>query len=154
MTFDVPEGDFDFVSPQTPVSIHVLATGRAVTDAIARRSPSADPDTRTVHVEVDLADAERRIPVNTTGEVEIAVGAPVPATAIPLSAASISGTQATLFVVEGGVARRKAFQVLGEQGAALFLDQALPAGTLVVTQGRSTLGDGDPVDASEVRFSP
>jgi RND family efflux transporter MFP subunit len=149
MTFDVPESDFDFVRPQNPVSIHVLATGDTVTGAIARRSPSADPDTRTVHVEVDLADSERRIPVNTTGEVQIAVGAPATATVIPLSAASVSGTNATLFVVEDGVARKRAFRVLGERESNLFLETALRAGTRVVTEGRSSLADGDRVEAFE-----
>jgi RND family efflux transporter MFP subunit len=145
MTLDVPENDFDAVSPGTPVSIHVIATDGRVTGPIARRSPSADPETRTVHVEIDLVDPGRRIPVNTTGEATIEVGRPIPATSIPLAAAAISGSKASVFVVEDGMARKKVFAPLGEQGSDLFVETTLIPGTRVVTEGRAILADGDRV---------
>ena len=40
---------------------------------LARRSPAADPATRTVHFELDVADPDRRIPVHTTAELVIEV---------------------------------------------------------------------------------
>jgi RND family efflux transporter MFP subunit len=152
MTFDVPENDFDVVAPGTPVRILVVATGKPVAGSISRRSPSADPDTRTVHVEVDLADTARAIPVNTTGEATIEVGEPVRATAIPLPAASITGSQAAVLVVEGGVARKKTFAVLGERGSDLYLASDLKPGTLVVTEGRFALANGDAVAAHEIAY--
>jgi RND family efflux transporter MFP subunit len=151
-TFDVPEDDFAIVAPETPLSIHLLATGRTVTGAISRRSPSADPDTRTVHVEVDLPDPSREIPVNTTGEVKIDVGTPVAATAIPLDAASISGVKAAIFVVEGGIAHHTTFKTMGERGGTLYVEPALKAGAQVVTEGRAILSDGDHVAAKQVPF--
>jgi membrane fusion protein (multidrug efflux system) len=153
MTFDVPESDFDDVAPGTPLSIHVLATDKTLAGTVARRSPSADPETRTVHAEVDLIDPAREIPVNTTGEVTIEVGRPVPATAIPLVAASISGSKATLFALDGDVAHRKTFTVDGEQGSDLFVETALQAGTRVVTEGRATLADGDRVEGRAVPYA-
>ncbi len=152
MTFDVPESDFGAVSMATPVSIHVTAIDRTIVGSIARRSPSADPETRTVHVEVDLADSRREIPVNTTGEARIDVGQPVAATAVPLSAASISGSKATLFRIDGELAHRVTFRIEGEQGGDLFLESALSAGTRVVTEGRATLNDGDPVAVKVVPY--
>jgi RND family efflux transporter MFP subunit len=154
MTFDVPESDFDAVSPKTPVAIDVLATHRTINGAIARRSPAADPDTRTVHVEVDLDNGGRDIPVNTTGQVKIQVGAPKPSVEVPLVAASIRGSTASLFVVDGDLARQKSFPVLGEAGSNLYLDPALPAGSRVVTEGRSLLVDGDRVAAREFAAPP
>jgi RND family efflux transporter MFP subunit len=145
MTFDVPEDDFGVVAPSSPVTIHVVATGQKVGGAIARRSPSADPGTRTVHVEVDVGDPNRTIPVNTTGEVTIAVGQPVRSTAIPLLGASVSGPKATLFMVDGDIARQATFRVLGESGADLFLEPSLAPGARIVTEGRTTLEDGDRV---------
>jgi membrane fusion protein, multidrug efflux system len=153
MTFDVPEDDFAIVAPTAPLSIRLLATGRTLAGTISRRSPSADPDTRTVHVEVDLADPNREIPVNTTGEVQIEVGNPSPATAIPLDAASISGSKAAIFVVEGGIAHKTTFQTRGERGGTLFVDPALKPGAQVVTEGRATLADGDHVAAKPVPFT-
>jgi membrane fusion protein (multidrug efflux system) len=154
MTFDVPESDFATVAPGTAVSIHVIATDRTVSGTIARRSPSADPETRTVHTEIDLVDPGREIPVNTTGEVKIDVGAPVQATAIPLIAASIAGSNATVFRVEEDVSRKTTVAVLGERGGDLFVASALPPGARVVTEGRATLTDGDRVRVKEVPYGP
>ncbi len=137
MTFDVPEGDFDVVAPDTLLSVRVVATGKAFASSVTRRSPSADPETRTVHCEVDMPNSSREIPVNTTGEVRIEVGQPRAATAIPLDAASISGSKAVVFVVESGIAHKATFKVLGERGGTLYVDTALRPGTPVVTEGRA-----------------
>lgn len=152
MTFDVPEDDFALVAPETPLTVRLLATGRTIAGSISRRSPSADPDTRTVHVEVDLADPKREIPVNTTGEVKIDVGDSEPATAVPLDAASINGSKAAIFVVDNGVAHKTTFKTQGERGATLFLEPALKPGAQVVTEGRAILADGDHVAAKQIPF--
>ncbi|HLK36392.1 MAG TPA: efflux RND transporter periplasmic adaptor subunit [Polyangiaceae bacterium] len=153
MTFDVPESDFEVVAPGISVSLRALATGRTLSGTIARRSPSADPDTRTVHCEVDISDPARRMPVNTTAEARIEVGQPIPASAVPLDAAAISGDKAAIFVVDRGVARKETFKVLGERGGTLYLDTGLRSSTPVVTEGRSTLADGDGVAAKQAAFA-
>jgi RND family efflux transporter MFP subunit len=152
LTFDVPEDDFEIVGPTTPVTVRVLATNQTFSATISRRSPSADRDTRTVHVEVDVPDAERRIPVNTTGEARIEVGQPRRAAAVPIYAASVSGTKATLYVVDKGIAHKVTYKVEGERGGALYLDAGLKDGTLVVTEGRAVLADGDAVAPKQVPF--
>jgi RND family efflux transporter MFP subunit len=152
MTFEVPEIDFDAVAQRTPVSIDVLATGKAIVGAIARRSPAADPDTRTVHVEVDLDNTNHDIPVNTTAEVKIQVGQPKQTAAVPLVAASITGSKAALFVVEGDVARKRTFEIAGEEGSNLYLETALKPGSRVVTEGRALLTDGDRVSSKDAPF--
>jgi membrane fusion protein (multidrug efflux system) len=149
MTADAPEMDFDVIPAGTRVAIHVYATKRDLSGTIARRSPAADPSTRTVHFEVDLADPARAIPVGTTGEVRIEVGAPLPATEVPLYAASVRGDKATVFVVDHGVARAQTVAVEGEAEGSLFLDAALAPEALVVTEGRALLVDGDQVDFKE-----
>jgi membrane fusion protein, multidrug efflux system len=153
-TFDVPEDDFAVVAPRTPLTVRLLATGRTLTGAVSRRSPSADADTRTVHAEIDLADPKREIPVNTTGEIEVDVGEPRAATAVPLDSASISGSKAALFVVDGGVVHNRSFKVLGERGGTLYLEPALEPGLQVVTEGRALLTEGDAVAPRQVPFAP
>ncbi len=153
MTFDAPESDFAVVAPGTPVTIQIMATDQTIAGSIARRSPSADPETRTVHTEIDLADAQRAIPVNTTGEVKIEVGQPAAATAVPLVAASINGSNATLFRVDGDVAHKTTVRIEGEQGSDLFVDTALAPGARVVTEGRATLDDGNLVTAKEIPYA-
>ncbi len=152
MTVDVPEIDFNVVAPGTTVTLHVLATNATFPATIARRSPSADPDTRTVHVEIDVPDPKREIPVNTTGELSIDVGEPIRATAVPLAAASITGEKAAMFVVDNGVATKKTFHVLGEKGSDLFLDPSLKPGTLIVTEGQFVLSNGEHVAAKQASY--
>jgi RND family efflux transporter MFP subunit len=144
---DVPEVDFDVVAPGRAVTIVASATKGALAGTVTRRAPAADPVTRTVRFEVDLEDPGRRIPVGTTGEARLDVGAPVPATVIPLYAASVRGKKATVFVVEGGVARARSVAVVGEAGGDLYLSADLPAGAQVVTEGRALLVEGDRVSA-------
>ena len=75
------------------------------------------------------------------------MGEPVAATEIPLVAASVRGSKATVFVVDGNVAKKGVYQLKGERGGSLFLDSSLRPGSHVVTEGRALLKDGDRVDA-------
>ena len=148
MTADVPENDFDVVATEKDVSIVAYATGQQIRGKITRRAPAADPGTRTVHIEIDIPDPTHSIPVGTTGELHVDVGAPVPATEIPLAAATMRDTKATIFVVEGDVAHARSFASLGERSGLLYAKPAdVPAGTRVVTEGRGLLKEGDRVSA-------
>jgi len=144
---EVPEADFAVVAPGAPVSVVALATGRELRGTIARRSPAADFSTRTVHLEIDVPDPNRSLPVGTTAEIAMDVGDPVAATEIPLVAASVRAGKATVFVVDHNVARKGVYPLKGEKGGSLFVDPALSAGSHVVTEGRALLKDGDRVDA-------
>jgi RND family efflux transporter MFP subunit len=149
ITAEAPEEDFDSVAPETPVRIHLLSTNKDLTAKISRRAPAADIATRTTHIELDIDDAERSIPVWTTAEVELDVGTPAQATAIPLSAASIHAGKATIMVADGGVAHQTLAVVVGERGGTLFVDEkTVPPGTHVVTEGRTILSDGDAITAT------
>jgi RND family efflux transporter MFP subunit len=154
VTADAPEVDFDVVAPNTKVMIHVLATGKDLVASVSRRAPSADASTRTVRFELDVADPNRTIPVGTTGQLRIEVGEPMPASQIPLYAASVRGTKASVFVVEGDKAHARVVPIRGEIGGQLFLEPVLEPGAHVVTEGRALLSDGDPVVAMLTSDAP
>jgi RND family efflux transporter MFP subunit len=145
VTAEAPEVDFDVVAPGTKVTVHVLATNQDVEATVSRRAPAADSSARTVHVELDVPDPEKTMPVGTTAEIRIEVGEPSPALSIPLSAAAIRGGKANLFMVDGDVAKAKSLAIKGEIGGRLFVEPELPAGAKVVTEGRALLADGDRV---------
>ncbi len=147
LTGDVPEIDFEAIAPKTPIKLKMLATGKELVGEIARRAPSADASTRTVHFEVDIPNEKRDIPVGTTAEVKVDVGAPLEATEIPLLAAKIRGKSATIFVVENGVAKKQSVDLVGERGGSVFVSRKLAPGSHVVTQGRSLLANNDKVSA-------
>ena len=145
----VPENDFDVVASGNAAHIKFFATGKVMDGTISRRAPSADPGTRTIHVEIDVSDPNHTIPVYTTGEVTMKVGSPAPATKLPLPVAVIRGTKANVFVVEGDVARLRTFKYLGESGGDAFVDTSLAPGTKVVSEGRALLADKDRVAPKE-----
>jgi membrane fusion protein (multidrug efflux system) len=142
---DVPEDDFAAVAPNAPARIHVVATGEELTRPISRRAPAADPTTRTVHIEIDIPDPTRRIPVYTTAEISVDVGEPSPATELPLAAATIRGSKAQVFVVSEGKAHAQPVVVQGEVGGTLYVEPTLKPGALLVLEGRTLLNDRDPV---------
>lgn len=149
VTADAPEIDFGDVAPGVAVAVHVVSTKQDLTAHVSRRAPAADPSTRTVHFELDVPDEGRTLPVDTTAELSIDVGEPVPATEIPLYAATIRGAKATLFVADGGVAHRRVVEIVGERAGSLFVEPSLAAGSQVVTEGRALLSDGDKVAVAE-----
>ncbi len=152
LTSMVPEIDFGIVAPGKAVKIRLIAVGREVTGVIARRSPAASSVTRTVGFEVDLEDTKGEIPVGTTAEIVVSAAEPVDALEIPLTAAKIRGSKATVFVVEGGIAKSQTLRVLGEVGGSLYVASDLPEGAQIVTQGRSLLANGDKVVVKVVPF--
>jgi RND family efflux transporter MFP subunit len=145
---DAPEVDFDAIAPGAKVDIHILATTEDRVATISRRAPSADPYTRTVRFELDVSDPERTLPVGTTADLRIEIGIPEPAVEIPLAAATMRGTKASVFVVEDDVAHKKTFAVKGEREGRLYLEPSLKAGSRVVTEGRALLNDNDRVTSS------
>jgi len=146
---DVPEADFNVVAPKTGVHIHVDATSQELDGVIARRAPHADPEVRTVHFEVDVPNANREMPVDTTAEVRINYGKSSPATEIPLYAATVRGSKASLYLVDGERARLRVVRVLDETGGDLLVEAGLVDGTRVITEGRALLNDGDVIAARE-----
>jgi membrane fusion protein (multidrug efflux system) len=149
---DAPESDFTIVAPGTPVNIEVEATGAKLQAVISRRAPAADDVTRTVHFEIDVQNANHVLPVGSTARLTIDVGEPQPAAAVPLRAATVRGDNATLFTVQGDVAKSEVLKVLGEAGGTLYLEPKLKAGTAVVVEGRALLDDGDKVVAKESKL--
>jgi RND family efflux transporter MFP subunit len=149
---DVPEEDFALVKPGVQVDVLALAIGRQVLGTIARRSPAADPSTRTVHFEIDLQDPSRTLPVGTTAELAVASGVPLPAMEIPLAAAAVKGTKATLFLADNGQARKVVVDVLGEKAGRLFVDTSLADKALVITEGRTLLKEGESIQVSVDRL--
>ncbi|MEA2753368.1 MAG: rane fusion protein multidrug efflux system [Myxococcales bacterium] len=152
---DAPEKDFEAAQVDTPVNVHMLSTGAEAAAVVSRRAPKADPTTRTVHIEIDIADPRRQFPTGTTALVRLDVGKPVAATVIPLSAATQQEGKAKFFVVDKGVAHLRDLPVVGERGGGLYFDpNVLPPGTQVVSEGRALLSDGDPVNAKVVPSEP
>jgi len=152
-----PHGDSSLlrlITFPTPFAARSRASRAGDVEARLRRmmSDHAEPLWRFLRrlgvPEGDIDDADRRIPVDTTGQIELAVGKPVPATAVPIKAVTIEESKATFFTVEGGVAHKRTVVELGEAGPDVFFKpDVLAPGTDVVLEGHALLSDGDRVAA-------
>lgn len=151
ITADAPEVDSKAVGVATPVRLRLLALGTERSAVVARRAPSADPSTRTVHFEIDMERGSLEVPVGTTAEITVDVGDPVDVTEIPLIAAKVRGDKANVFVVDRGIAKAKAVAIVGEREGSLFVARELGPDAMVVTEGRGLLRDGESVAAREVQ---
>ncbi len=147
IAIEVPESDYDFVTPGAPATIRLLANNQELTGVIARRAPSASESARTIHCEVDLPNESRTLPTGTTAELRLDVGQPQEALELPLIAAAVRGSKATVFVVDGDVVHAKTLRLLGEREGNLFVEPAIPPQSRIVLEGRSGLKDGDHVRA-------
>lgn len=147
VTAAVPEADFAHVAPETAVGLHFLANDQRLDAKVSRRAPQADPQTRLIELEIDIDNALKTLPVGTTVELALDVGEPQKAQQIPLSAATVRSDKATVYLLDGKIAKRKVLLVLGERAGQLFVRPDLPVGAQVVTEGRTTLHDGDRVQA-------
>jgi RND family efflux transporter MFP subunit len=154
ITGEAPEVDVNVVAVGVKTNVALVSTKKEFAAAIARRSPAADPQTRTIHFEIDFADAEKSIAVGTTAEVRVEVGEAQNVTEVPLVAASVKGTKASLFVVEGDIVRSATFAVKGEGQGKLYLATDLKPGTRVITEGRAILNDGDRVQGKLAEIRP
>ena len=159
MTADVPENDFDVVAPGKQVTRARLRDRARIPGTISRRAPAADPDTRTVHFEIDIAGSRTsEIPVDTTGESahrrrRARAGRPR-----SRSPPRIADEKATRLRRRGDVAHHQDVHALGEAGRnALSATPALKPGTPVVTEGRALLNRRETPsrpDASALRHRP
>jgi RND family efflux transporter MFP subunit len=143
---DAPEDDFSIVAPGTPVDITIDAVHAQLRAPISRRTPKADPATRTVRFEIDVRDHGRDLPVGATARLAIVVGAPERAALVPVQAATLREHKATVFVVVDGIAHEQQLAVLGQRAGQLYVEPRL-VGATVVLEGRSLLDDGDLVQA-------
>ena len=75
------------------------------------------------------------------------------ATEIPLYAATVRGDKATVFLIENSLAEARTVAVRGEVAGSLFVDPVIPPESLVVTEGRALLVNGDRVELKEASAS-
>jgi hypothetical protein len=145
---DVPEEDFDLVKPGVKVDVLALAIGRnmwlapslaARPPPTGRREPCTSRSTFRIQVE--------RYPSEPRQSSAVAAGAPLPAMEIPLAAAAVKGSKATLFLADNGQAGRSSWMCLGKRRAGCSWTRRCPP-SLVITEGRTLLKEGESVQVS------
>lgn len=119
--------------------------GRSFKGLIVAVIPRADEAARTFPVRIKIRNPKGEIMAGMLGRVTLPVGNPHRALLVPKDALVLSGSRASLFVVENQVARLVPVKHGAAHGALIEVEGDLRAGLKVVIRGNERLRQGQPV---------
>jgi len=123
--------------------------GRTFTGVLSRIAGGVDPQTRTVQVEIDLANPGHLLRPGMYATATIAAGSQR-ALVVPLSAVETVGTQSYVWVVVNGKTTARQVSVGRETGTLVEITKGLSPSDLVVFRGSDLVREGQPVKSSPV----
>jgi RND family efflux transporter MFP subunit len=148
---NVPQEDALFVRKGTPatISIKIKDSGVKALEAVVTRSTQAlDPGTRTMLVEIDVANPGQALMPGMFVEVALALRQHPNTLVIPPAALVSDNSSKAVFVIEQSVARKVPIKTGIDDGIWVEVTEGLTGSEDVVVVGKSRLADGKPVKAS------
>lgn len=142
---NVPESLIEKLQPGARFPVRIAASGQPLEGVVAEIAPSADPNSRTFLVKLDLP-AEASLRAGQFGRVLVPV-LEVSALRVPTSAVLSRGQLELVFVVTEGKARLRLVKTGKQLGREVELVSGVSAGETVVVEGATGLADGQPVQA-------
>lgn len=136
----VPEREYRNITPGQPVGIEIDALrGETIIAAVSRVSPTVDPQTGTFKITVEISDEKRRMKPGMFGRLSVIYDVHENALQIPRSALVEDEGAASVFVVDGDRAVRRAVDTgYGNRGMVEIVS-GLQEGDQVVTVGHASL---------------
>lgn len=129
-----------------------LITGRTVSGKVRYVSKTASATTRTYRVEVEMSNADGKIPDGITAEVSIPL-TPEPAIRVPRSALTFSSAgQLGIRVVENGTVNFVRVTIVADDKDVMWVNGAKD-GAQVIVQGQDFVRDGQRIEAVPVPAS-
>ena len=140
---DVPEALIGNVKLGDKLAVRIAAVASEIEGTVAEMSPTADPNSRTYLVKLDLPGATG-LRSGQFGRVAVPVGK-ASAIRVPAAAVIQRGQMELVFVVVGNHAQLRLVKTGSRAGDEIELVSGLDSGEQVVTDGVSALTDGQPV---------
>jgi len=140
---DVPEALIGNVKLCDKLAVHIAAVAGEIAGAVAEMSPTADPNSRTYLVKLDLPGVAG-LRTGQFGRVSVPVGE-ASAICIPAAAVILRGQMELVFVVANGHAQLRLVKTGSRIGDEIELVSGLDSGEQVVTEGGLALTDGQSV---------
>jgi RND family efflux transporter MFP subunit len=151
LVIPVPETYVNYIHIGQPVEVSVPTLGRVFPGKVARSSSDLDPQTRTLHTEVDVPNPGHVLLAGMYAPAAIQLDHRPDALAVPLQAVTRQGDTASVLVVnESGRVEERQVRLGLQTEAAVEVLSGLAADTLVVTGDRGALKPGQPVRAQLV----
>ena len=147
LVIPVPESAVPRIHDKEPVDVHVSALARTFPGTIARFSDRLDPDTRTMHVEVDVPNPDLRLVPGMYAEASIALDQANGVLTVPVQAVDRGeGPNAKVLVVGADRRIQPRDVKLGlETADRVEVTSGLSDGNLVVVGNRAQLKAGTTV---------
>jgi len=146
----VSEQDAVRLASGQPATLSIPALGEARLPGRVRAvGVRAHPLTRSYEVEIVADNPERRLLSGMAARVEVEIARWPGAILIPGDAVVEQYGQPVAFVVEGGLARRRALTLGPASGEQVLVETGLAAGDRLIVQGQWSVRDGQPVAASD-----
>ena len=151
LVIPVPESYVRYVHIGDPVEVRVPAMGRSYQGKVARFSVDVTGDTRTMHTEVDVPNADYKLVPGVYAEALLTLNQSGSVLTVPLQAVDHNGTETTVDVVDRNDKVQTRPVVLGAETANMAeVASGLQAGEKVIISDRSGLKPGEAVKTRTV----
>jgi membrane fusion protein, multidrug efflux system len=145
----VAASDSPFIEVGQPVSLTVDAfPGERFQATVTRISPQIDPATRTLGVQADLPNPDRRLRPGMPARLELVRREWPSAVTVPRAALVELEGQRVVYVIDGDAAHRRVVAVGPLVGDEVVIEEGLTGGELVVVEGQRQVSDGQRVQVS------
>jgi RND family efflux transporter MFP subunit len=144
LTLPVPESAVPSIRPGTSVNVHVAALNRDFIGKVARFADDLNPETRTMHTEVDVPNKNSRIVSGMYAEVTLNLEKKEQALVLPVQAVNRNGAQSSVLVVDPQNRVQERQVMLGLEGAnhVEIVSGLLPNERVIVgPRGQFRVGD-------------
>ncbi|MGO9648541.1 MAG: efflux RND transporter periplasmic adaptor subunit [Terriglobales bacterium] len=151
LVIPVPESYVRYIHVGDHVNVHVPSLNRTFPGKVARFSVDVREDTRTMHTEVDVLNAERVLMPGLYAEAELGLDEKDNVPTVPLQALNHEGNKTTVLVVNhAGELENRAVQVGLQTISDAEIISGLNEGEQVVVSDRSGLKPGEKVHPKAV----
>lgn len=140
---DVPEALVGNVNLGDKLAVRIATVAGELEGTVAEMSPTADPNSRTYLVKLDLPGTTG-LRSGQFGRVAVPVGE-ASAIRVPASAVILRGQMEIVFVAANGRAQLRLVKTGNRVGGEVEVVSGLDSGEQVVTEGATTLTDGQPL---------
>jgi len=140
---DVVEKDVPFVKIGQQAELHADAyPGRLFTGKVTRIVQALNPSTRTMTVEVDIANPDRALKGGMFARVELLVGVHANALQIPMDAVTRLETDQYVYTVQDGKARKVSVELGIRNNGLIEIAKGLAGDEPVIVSGKDLVADG------------
>jgi RND family efflux transporter MFP subunit len=147
----VPDRDVPYTDPKDPADVELDALpGQKFRGRVSRIASSEDPQTRLMHVEIDLPNPDGKICQGMYGRVTILLQkSDLLSVPSPCVVDRSSDGKGAVYVVRAGVARRVPVRIGGDNGQKVGIISGLTPDDAVVVRPGNDLADGAAVTTQE-----